>query len=115
MAIKGKILEWCYDTCVNDNVYYDKPTFKSYYEINYGQEVQMGSEGRSRFIGMGSMKLNFTFRKKEILIDVFHVLDMNMNIVSGDLLGKLDIKSIYESVKLILTCNNVYVGKGYSA
>lgn len=40
---------------------------------------------------------------------------MNMNLVSGNLLGKLGIKSVYESGKLILTCNSVFVGKRYFA
>jgi hypothetical protein len=40
---------------------------------------------------------------------------MNRNLVSGDLLGKPGIKSVYESGKLILTRNGVFVGKGYSA
>lgn len=40
---------------------------------------------------------------------------MNRNLVSEDLLGKSGIKFVYESGKLILTRNGVFVGKGYSA
>lgn len=40
---------------------------------------------------------------------------MNKNFVSEDLLGKPSIKSVYESGKLILTHNNVFMGKVYSA
>lgn len=32
----------------------------------------------------------------------------------GDLLGKLGIKSVYESDKLILSRNGSFIGKGYS-
>lgn len=46
---------------------------------------------------------------------MLHVPDMSMNLVSGDLLGKLSIKSVYESGKLILIHNGVFVGKGYFA
>ena len=35
---------------------------------------------------------------------------MNRNLVSGDLLGKPGIKFVYESGKLILTSNGVFVG-----
>lgn len=38
---------------------------------------------------------------------------MNKNLVTEDLLGKLDIKCVYESGKLILTNNGVFVGKRY--
>lgn len=39
---------------------------------------------------------------------------MNKNFISGDLLAKLGIKYVYESGKLILTRNGVFIGKGYS-
>ncbi|KAI5418724.1 hypothetical protein KIW84_043089, partial [Lathyrus oleraceus] len=74
----------------------------------------MGNEVRSKVVGTRSVKLNFTFGKKVTLVNVFHVPGMNMNLVSGDLLGKLGIKFVYESGKLILTLNGVFVGKGYS-
>ena len=51
--------------------------------------------------------------KKVTLTNVLHVLKMSMNLVSGDLLRKLRIKFVYESGKLILTCNGVFVGTGY--
>lgn len=104
-----------YDTCANVYVSYDKTIFKIYYEVTNVQKVKLGNEGRSRVVGMRIVELDFTYRKKVTLVNVLHVLDMNKNLVSGDLLGKLSIVSVYESGKLILTCNNVFVGNGYSA
>ena len=66
----------------------------------------MGNEGRSRGVGMRTLELNFTFGKKVSLGNVLRVPDMNRNLVSGDLLGK---SGIYESGKLILTLNSVFL------
>lgn len=41
--------------------------------------------------------------------------DMNMNLVTRDLLWKPGIKSVYKSGKLILTRNSVFIGKWYFA
>lgn len=74
----------------------------------------MGNERRSRVIRMGNVELKFTCGNKVTLVNIHLVPCMNMNLVSGDLLGKLDIKYVYELSKLILTCNIVFMGKGYS-
>lgn len=71
----------------------------------------MGNEVQSRVVGTGSVKLNFTSRNKVTLVNVLHVPDMNMNLVSGDILGKSVIKYVHESGKLILTHYGVFVGK----
>jgi hypothetical protein len=73
----------------------------------------MGNEVRSKDVGTGSVELSFTSGKKVTFVNVLHVPDMNRNLVSGDLLGKSSIKSIYESNKHILTRSGVFVGKGY--
>lgn len=65
-------------------------------------------------LGKGTVELFFTFGKKVTLTNVLHVPDLNRNLVSGDLLGKPGIKSVYEAEKLILSRNGVFVGKGYS-
>ena len=75
----------------------------------------MGNEGRSKVLGKGSVDLHFTSGKKITLINVLYVPDMNRNLVSGNLLGKPGIKSVFESKKLILSRNGVFVGKGYSS
>ena len=38
---------------------------------------------------------------------------MNKNLVTEDLSGKPGIKFAFESGKLVLSCNGVFVGKGY--
>ena len=115
MAVNGKVPGWWYDTCATVHVSYDKALFKTYLDVTDGQEIQMGNEGRSKVVGKGSVELNFTSGKKITLVNVLHVPEMNRNLVSGDLLGKPGVKTIYESGKLILSRNGVFVGKGYSS
>jgi len=115
MAVNGKVQGWWYDTCATVHVTYDRAAFKTYSEVNDGQAVQMGNEHRSQVVGIGNVDLNFTSGKTVTLTNVLYVPDMCRNLVSGDLLGKPGIKSVYESGKLILTRNGVFVGKGYSS
>ncbi|KAG6529604.1 hypothetical protein ZIOFF_011813 [Zingiber officinale] len=77
-VVQGKVLGWWYDTCATVHVAYDKSLFKTYQEIEGMQGIQMGNEGHSK------------------------VVDMNRNLVSGELLNKAKIKAVYEYGKLIL-------------
>ena len=48
-----------------------------------------------------------------ILTNVFHVPDTKKNLVSANLLHKSGVKAVLESDKLILSKNEIFVGKGY--
>ena len=74
----------------------------------------MGTEGKFKVLGKGTIDVYFTSGKKVTLVNVLYVPEMSRNLVSGDLLGKPGIKAIFESGKLILTKSNVFLGKGYS-
>ena len=112
-AIQGKVSSWWYDTCATVHVCYEKSLFKTYREDD-GQEIQMENEGKSKVFGKGNVELAFTSGKKVTLTNVLHVPDMDRNLISGVLLDKPSIKSIFELGKLILSCNSIFVGKGYS-
>ena len=47
------------------------------------------------------------------LNDVLHVPSIRVNIVSVALLGKVGVKIFFESDEIVMTKNNVFVGKGY--
>lgn len=100
-----------YDTCTTIHVSYDKSIFKNYENVNDGHEIRMGNESQSKVLGQGNGELMFTSRNKIILVNVLHVPDRNRNLVSGDLLSKRGTKSVYESSKLILSKNGVFIGK----
>lgn len=94
------------------HVLYEKATFKTFFsKVTDDQKVQMRNKGRSRVVEIGTVELNFAYGNKVTLVNLLHVLDMHMNLVSGDILGKPDIKFVYELGELILTYNSVFVGK----
>lgn len=57
--------------------------------------------------------LKITFRKIIALNDVLHVPNIQTNSVFVRLLGKVGVKVSFESYKVIMTKNNIFVGKGY--
>ena len=75
----------------------------------------MGNDGRSKVLGIGNVEIVFASGKRVTLTNVFHVSKMNRNLASEDLLGKPGIKSVFESGKLILSHNGMFVSKGYSS
>ena len=57
--------------------------------------------------------LKLTSGKVLVLSDKLHVPDIHWNLVSISLLGKVGVKIIFNYDKIVLTTNNVFVGKGY--
>ena len=86
--VQGKVQGWWYDTCATVHVTYDKSLFKTFENAKVDQEVQMGNEGRSKVLGKGIIEVVFTFEKNITLINVLYVLDMNRNLISGDIHNK---------------------------
>ena len=57
--------------------------------------------------------LKLTSRKTLALNDILHVPRMRANLISVALLGKAGVKISFESDKIVMTRNNIFVGKGY--
>ncbi|KAL6319669.1 hypothetical protein AAG906_026720 [Vitis piasezkii] len=68
---------------------------------------------RETMIGKGKVLLKIAFGKVLALSDVLHVPDIRWNLVSISLLGKIGVKILFDSDKIVLTKNNAFVGKGY--
>ena len=66
-------------------------------------------------LGIENVDIVFINGTRVTLTNVFHVLEMNRNLVSGDLLSKPGIKSVFKLGKLFLSRNCVFVGKGCSS
>jgi len=114
MAILGNSSDLWYDSSASVHVCNNRAHFKEYKEANNGRKVLMGNHNTTKVLGMGSVKIQFTFGKKVTLVNVLYVPAMRKNLVSADLLCKSGLKAIVESNKLILSKNGVFVGKGYS-
>ena len=73
----------------------------------------MGDLRSSLVIGKGRVLLKITSGKVLALNDVLHVPYIRWNLVSVSLLGKAGVKIMFELDKIMLTKNDVFVGKGY--
>ena len=90
----------------------NKNAFTSYTTVKEGEEqVFMGNSRSSSVIGKGKVLLKLTSGKVLTLNDVLHVPDIRWNLVSVSLLGKVGVKIMFESYKIMLTKNDAFVGK----
>ena len=65
-------------------------------------------------MGKGTIELYFTSGQKLFLLNVFHVPEIRKNLVSASLLSKKGFKIVLEFDKVIVTKNEMFVGKSYS-
>ena len=108
-VFQGKVQGWWYDTCATVHVTYDKSLFK-FEDAKGDQEVQICNGGGSKVIGKDTIEVIFTL-KKNTLVNVWYVPDINRNFISRDLLSIPSIKVVFESSKLILSKTGNFVGK----
>jgi len=64
-------------------------------------------------LGKGNVLLKPTSGKTLALNDVLHVPSIRVNLISVALLSKVGVKVSFEFDKIVMTKNNVFVGKGY--
>ena len=74
----------------------------------------MGNHNKVKVLGKGTVEVKMSSGKMMILTNAFHVPDIKKNLVSAHLLCKSGVKAIRESDKLILSKNEIFVGKGYA-
>ena len=75
--------------------------------------MSMGDSRSTLVIGKGKVLLKIAFGKVIALSDVLHVPDIRWNLVSVSLLGKIGVKILFDSDKIVLTKNDAFVGKAY--
>jgi hypothetical protein len=104
MAAATNSFDWWFDFGATVHVCNEKAQFKTYVIATDGEEVLMGK---------GTVEMLFTYGKKLILTNVFHVPEIKKNLVSVNLLCKKGMKAVIKSDKLILSKNGMFIGKGY--
>nr|GEV27490.1 retrotransposon protein, putative, Ty1-copia subclass [Tanacetum cinerariifolium] len=144
MASVTKTDDWWYDSCATTHVCNNRDLFKTYKKIEDGHEVMMGDNHTLKVIGSGNVEIQFTYGKKLTLMNVLHVPNIRKNLVSGNVeiqftygkkltlmnvlhvpnirknlvsgfkLCKSKVKAVIESVKVIMSKANVFVGKAYA-
>ena len=105
-------MQWCISATVH--VCNNKKQYKTYDESSIEQQVLMGNHNKVKVLGKGTVEVKMSSGKMMILTNAFHVPDIKKNLVSANLLCKSGVKAIRESDKLILSKNEIFVGKGYA-
>ena len=99
------------DSTATRHIYGNRSAFISYTTVKEGEEQVFMSDSRSTpVIGKGKVLVKLTSGKMFALSDVLHVSDIRWNLVSVFLLGKVGVRILFDSNKIVLTKNDVFVG-----
>jgi len=77
------------------------------------EQVYLGDSRTNPVLGKGKVLLKLTYGKTLDLSDVLHVQLIRVNLISVALLSKIGVKVSFEPDKIVMTKNNVFMGKGY--
>ena len=106
--------DWIVDYGAPRHICGNRNAFTPYTMVKEGEkQVFMGNSRSSPVIGKGKFLLKKISGNVLTLNDVLHVLDIRWNLVSVSLLGKIGVKIMFESDKIMLTKTDAFVRKGY--
>ncbi|XP_071928182.1 uncharacterized protein [Coffea arabica] len=112
--IAANVKEWVVDSGATRHICANREAFFSSTPIGDNEEVvYLGDSRTANVLGKGKVFLKLTSGKTLALNDVLHVPNIRANLVSVALLGKVGVKVSFEFGKIIMTKNNVFVGKSY--
>ena len=92
----------------------DRSLFKTLVLVEDGKVLYMGNTSTIDIKGIGQVQFVFTSKKSVTINDVYYVLEVRKNLISGFLLNKFGFKQVYEVDNYILSTGSVFVGKGYA-
>jgi hypothetical protein len=104
---------WWIDSCASRHVCKEMSLFKTFETVENGCILFMGNSTTAAVKGKGTVNLEFTSGNVLTLTDVYYVLEIRKNLVSGGLLNKFGFKCVFESDQFVLTKGGTFVGKGY--
>ena len=108
------VKEWVVDSGATRHICANKKSFSTYTPVEDGKEVvYLGDSRTANVLGKGKVLLKLTFGKTLALSEVLHVPNIKANLISVALQEKFRIKVSFESDKIVMTKNNIFVGKGY--
>ena len=109
----GNPNEWWIDSGATRHVCATKSMFSTYSEADSEEKLYMGNSSTSKVEGAGKVSLRMTSGKVVSLYNVLHVPEIRKNLVSTSLLVKHGFKVVFVSDKVVISKNDMYVGKGY--
>ena len=105
---------WVVDSGATRHICVNRDAFTSYTSIGDDKKVvYLGDSNTTQVLGKDKIMLKLTSGKTLALSDVLHVPNIRVNLVSVALLGKVGVKVSFESDRIVMTKNNVFVGKGF--
>ncbi|CAH9136875.1 unnamed protein product, partial [Cuscuta epithymum] len=107
--------EWLVDFGATKHICKNKSAFTSYSTTMGDDEelVYLADSKTAKVHGKGKVLLKLTSGKTLSLNDVLYVPEFRTNLVSVSLLVKAGIKVSFDCNKIVMTKNDVFVGKGY--
>ena len=107
------VSKWVVDSRATRHICANRNVFTSYTSVGDGEEqVYLGDCRTTPLLGKGKVLLKLTFGKTLALSDVLYVPSIRVNLIFVALLSKVGVKVSLESDKIVMTKNNVFVGKG---
>lgn len=107
----GDSRDWVLDTKATRHIRGDRRLFASYKTMGDGEHVLMGDSHGALIVGKGNVMLKLTSGKTLALHDVMHVPKIHRNLVSTFLLNKVGMKMVIGANKIIISKNEVCIGK----
>ncbi|XP_074570564.1 uncharacterized protein LOC141827228 [Curcuma longa] len=105
--------QWWIDTGATKHVCCNKELLHDFEEVKDGDKLYMGNSATSEIKGRGKVVLKMTSGKDLTLNNVLYVPEVRKNLVSGSLLSKHGFRIVFESDRVVLSKNGMFVGKGY--
>jgi len=106
--------KWVVNSSATRHICENKKFFSTYTSFNDEEEVVYLEDSRiANVLGKGKVLLKLTLGKTLALNEMMHVPNIRANLVSMALLGKFRIKVLFKFDKIVMTKNNVFMGKGY--
>ena len=105
---------WVVDSGATRHICANIHDFTSYTLVGDEEKVVYLSDSHTaQVLGKGKVMLKLTLRKTLALNNVLHVPNIRANLVSVALLGKVGVKVSFESNRIVMTKNNIFMGKGF--
>ena len=102
------------DSSATSHICANRDAFTSYTSVGDDEKVvYLGDSHTAQVLGKGKVMMKLTSGKTLALNDVLHVPNIRENLVSIALFGKVGVKVSFESDKIVMTKNNIFMGKGF--
>ncbi|XP_070003048.1 uncharacterized protein [Nicotiana sylvestris] len=109
----GNPKEWWTDFGDTRHVCAFKEAFVTYSTAGPEEEISMENNATAKIEDYGKIFLKMTSGKVLTLNNVLHIPTIRKNLVSTSLLVKNGFKCVFVSDKVVVSKNEIYVGKGY--